>query len=324
MLTTIVCPGAGEEDEQKVPVFKVHELSACNSRGLDFSPVVIGDKLVFVSERDIDLINYGETGYSKRSYLTIQYSTINSRSDTTTYSIPRLFSGRICQLQHSGPISFDHSGEFAVFTRVKYYMNEDGKVFRPQLFSTKFERNRWREIELLNINDPKYAFGHPALSSDGNTLYFASDMEGGYGGKDIYRSQRKDGVWSDPVNVGPEVNTVGNEAFPFLYKDSLFFFSSDGHAGYGGLDLHYSILEEGNITAVTHLDSSINFTVDDFWFFLKLDKNTGYFSSNKNGAQKDDIYGFTVHWRRLTLISMVLANTTYGYPSNGQNMLQIT
>jgi hypothetical protein len=104
----------------------------------------------------------------------------------------------------------------------------------------------------------------------------------------------------------------------------LFFFSSDGHAGYGGLDLHCSILEEGNITAVTHLDSSINFTVDDFWFFLKLDKNTGYFSSNKNGAQKDDIYGFTVHWRRLTLISMVLANTTYGYPSNGQNMLQIT
>ncbi|HIA06686.1 MAG TPA: hypothetical protein EYN71_08305 [Flavobacteriales bacterium] len=298
VLTMAYPVNAGDEGEKVVPIFKVYEISGCNSKGLDFSPVVIGDKLVFVSERAIDLINYGETGYSKRSYLTIQYSTIKNANDTITYSMPKLFSGRICQLQHSGPISFDLSGEFAVFTRVKYYKSEGGRIFRPQLFSTKLQKNRWREIELLNINSPKYSFGHPALSSDGKTLYFVSDMEGGYGGKDIYRSEHKEGVWSDPVNLGPKVNTVGNEAFPFLYRDSLFFFSSDGHPGYGGLDLHYSVLENGNITTVTHLDSSINSTADDFGFFLNQDQNTGYFSSNRSGAQKDDIYGFSIKWMK--------------------------
>ncbi|MBL4578807.1 MAG: hypothetical protein JKX74_10060, partial [Flavobacteriales bacterium] len=96
-----------EQKEEPVPVFKVHAISGFNSTGLDFSPVVIDDKLVFVSERDIDLVNYGETGYNKQSYLTIQYSTITTKDDTTTYSVPRLFSGRISQLQHSGPISFN-------------------------------------------------------------------------------------------------------------------------------------------------------------------------------------------------------------------------
>ncbi|MBN4072090.1 PD40 domain-containing protein, partial [Flavobacteriales bacterium AH-315-E23] len=242
----------------------------------------MADKLVFVSERDIDLINYGETGYSTKSYLTIQYSTINNDNDTTTYSKPRLFSGRISQLQHSGPISFDDTGNFAVFTRVHYFKNGTERVYRPQLFSTRFEKNKWREIERLNINNSQYSYGHPALSSDGKRLYFVSDMEGGYGGKDIYVSENNNGSWSDPVNLGAAVNTVGNEAFPFLYKDSLFFFSSDGHPGFGGMDLHYSVLEEGQITSVSHLDSSINSSADDFGFFLNKSQSTGYFSSNRN------------------------------------------
>jgi len=285
-----------EQKEEPVPVFKVHAISGFNSTGLDFSPVVIDDKLVFVSERDIDLVNYGETGYNKQSYLTIQYSTITTKDDTTTYSVPRLFSGRISQLQHSGPISFNKQGNFAVFTRVQFFKNGTERVYRPQLFSTQFEKNKWRNIEMLNINNSQYSFGHPTLSMDGKKLYFVSDMEGGYGGKDIYYTEYMDSVWSDPINLGPAVNTVGNEAFPFLYKDSLFFFSSDGHLGFGGLDLHYSKLENGQITEVIHLDSSINSAADDFGFFLLQGQNTGYFSSNRNLEMKDDIYGFSLKW----------------------------
>ena len=86
-----------QEEEKPMPIFKVHEIPGFNSSGLDFSPVVVGDKLIFVSERNIDLINYGETGYNKQSFLTIQYSTIKKKNDTISYSTPRLFSGRISQ-----------------------------------------------------------------------------------------------------------------------------------------------------------------------------------------------------------------------------------
>ena len=289
---------AVDADEEQVPIFSVHVIKGLNSSGLEFSPVVLDDKLIFVAERDIDLINYGETGFRKKSYLTIQYSTIKTTNDSTSYSHPRLFSGRISQLQHSGPISFDDSGKFAVFTRVQYFRIGEERIYRPQLFSTRLEKNKWREIEMLNINNPQYSYGHPALSSDGQSLYFVSDREGGFGGKDIYISKNENGTWSEPVNLGPKVNTAGNEAFPFMYKDSLFFFSSDGHPGYGGLDLHYSLMKEGTITTVTHLDSSINSSADDFGFFLNSGQKTGYFSSNRNPNQKDDIYGFSMKWMK--------------------------
>jgi len=171
-------------------------------------------------------------------------------------------------------------------------------VYRPQLFSARFEKSKWREIEMLSINSSQYSFGHPALSPDGENLYFVSDMEGGFGGKDIYVSKNENGSWSEPVNLGPEVNTAGNEAFPFMYKDSLFFFSSDGHPGYGGLDLHYSLIEDGKIMTVMHLDSSINSSADDFGLFLNHGQKTGYFSSNRNADQKDDIYGFSMKWMK--------------------------
>ena len=198
-----------------VPVFKTYRLNTVNSKGLDFSPVVYENKLLYVTEREIDYVNYVENRFKKSSYLVIFYSDIIAEIDTFNYSKPKLFSNRICQLSHNGPITFSKDGNYAVFTRVEYYKKNEGKIYRPRLYSTTKENGRWKNIKLLDINKSGFSFGHPCLSPDGEYLYFASDMEGGYGGKDIYVCKKDSDQWSKQENLGPKVNSKGNELYPY-------------------------------------------------------------------------------------------------------------
>jgi len=252
-------------------VFTVHNLTNVNSEELDFCPVLFENKLVFVSEHEIDYVNLGENRFEKASYLSIQYAIIDTENDSFNYSKPKPFSNRINQLNHNGPISFSKDGKTAVFTRTEYYKNNKEKIFRPRLYSTIKEKGRWKEITLLNINKDGFSFGHPCLSvpsTRGEYLYFSSDMNVGYGGKDIYVCRREGEGWGEPVNLGPEVNTSGDEVFPFIFMDSTLYFSSDGHDGYGGLDLYYARQSGDRWTTVTNLGSTINSQWDDFGIFL--------------------------------------------------------
>ncbi|MES2620411.1 MAG: carboxypeptidase regulatory-like domain-containing protein [Bacteroidota bacterium] len=182
------------------------------------------------------------------------------------------------------------------------------------------DAKRWGDelIEAVPFNDKEYSVGHPSLTKDGKTLYFASDKPGGYGGVDIYTSTREiGGQWGTPINLGPKVNTTGDEMFPNIAEDGNLYFASNGHTGLGGLDVFSSsLIKTGNkITNWTdpeNLGYPINTNSDDFGYVIHRDQKRGYFVSNRPGGQgDDDIYSFT---RKGVILNGIVYEEATGLP----------
>jgi outer membrane protein OmpA-like peptidoglycan-associated protein/tetratricopeptide (TPR) repeat protein len=203
--------------------------------------------------------------------------------------------GNINTQYHEGSAALLPDGSL-MFTRNNYFKgkyeeSKDG-VNKLKIFTAKAPN--WEKIEPFAYNDDQYSVGHPALNKDGTVLIFASDKPGGYGGTDLYYCKRAtvNGAWEAPVNMGPIINTEGNELFPTLYKDSTLYFSSTGHPGLGGLDVFQVALSDLKpLHAPINLGSPINSSVDDFGLIRSEDGKHGYFSTNRKGS--DDIYSFT-------------------------------
>lgn len=165
----------------------------------------------------------------------------------------------------------------------------------------------WGEMRKIgpNVNHPKFWDSQPTIASDGLTLYFASDRPGGYGGIDLYYTKKdpKTGLWSAPQNLGPTINTKGDEKTPFIHSDSeTLYFSSTGHFGFGGYDIFYARKnEKGEWTEPENIGSPINGATDDTGFFVSGDTKTGYFFSFDEGkvagrgAGRYDLYGFELY-----------------------------
>jgi len=204
---------------------------------------------------------------------------------------------------HEGPLCFNKDESIVYFTRnniAKGKSRRDPKgIQNLKLYFAKVDKSgNWSEIKELNINSKDYSVGHPVISLDGKTLYFASDMPGGNGGADLYRASiNSDGTVGTPVNLGKDINTEGQEMFPWISPDGLFFFSSNGHVGLGGLDVFVmSINENGSsFDNLTNVGKPLNSQNDDFAISFNQDGKTGYFSSNRSdGKGDDDIYSFNM------------------------------
>jgi len=146
-----------------------------------------------------------------------------------------------------------------------------------------------RDVQTTSLESQEYGVGHPSITTDGNTIYYASEAPGGHGGSDIYKASLKNGEISNPVNLGPTVNTAGDDSFPWIAEDGTLYFSSNGHLGLGGLDVFK--YKDGKIT---NLGSPVNSAVDDFAFTYSEETGKGFVSSNRAGGKgSDDIYGIT-------------------------------
>jgi hypothetical protein len=143
----------------------------------------------------------------------------------------------------------------------------------------------------INFADGNSNF-HPAIHPNGDMVVFASDREGGFGGADLYMIRRVDGKWTQAENLGPSVNSQGDDLFPTFNKQGHLFFASDGNVGFGGLDLFTSDFEDGAWTGTTNMGSGINSPKDDFGIIWDPSTSSGYFNSNRNAATGDDIYSF--------------------------------
>lgn len=169
------------------------------------------------------------------------------------------------------------------------------------IFTSDFINGEWTPIRNVGsgINLPNSWESQPSISPDQNSLYFVSDREGGYGGYDIYKSQKKpDGEWGPAMNLGPVINTAGNEKAPFIHPDGkTLYFSSDGHMGLGGYDIFYSRLQEnGSWSKPVNIGYPINSPENEAGFFVSTDGQTGYFTSNKyNGRGGYDLYSFPLY-----------------------------
>ncbi|RZL05535.1 MAG: hypothetical protein EOO89_26220, partial [Pedobacter sp.] len=142
---------------------------------------------------------------------------------------------------HDGPMSLSADQSEIFYNRNNYKTSDEGKkgvgIYKLNMFSARNLGGKWYDFKPFPYNSLEYSTAHPALTPDGKTLYFVSDMPGGYGGKDIYYCFREGDSWSKPVNIGPIINTEGDEAFPFIAPDGMLYFASSGHTGLGGLDL---------------------------------------------------------------------------------------
>ncbi|MES2139573.1 MAG: OmpA family protein [Bacteroidota bacterium] len=242
--------------------------------------------------------------------------TLNSRTDPWTgktfYDIyfaekdkdgnwlsPQLLKGKINGRYHEGPAAFNKAEDIAYFTRSNYYKKTLRKSANDEnnlkIFKAKLVNDTWEELEEMPFNSDEYSVGHPCLSLDEKTLYFISDMPGGLGGTDIYKSVYNGEVWGAPENLGSAINTTGNEMFPFMSHDGTLYFSSDSHTNMGGLDVFATSYDEKSKKwqQVENLNYPLNSTKDDFAFVLNEDKKTGFVSSNRNSSDK--IYEFEKH-----------------------------
>ncbi len=203
---------------------------------------------------------------------------------------------------HEGPLCFTPDGKKVFFTRnniAKGKSRRDQKGIQnlKMYVASVMDDGSWgKELE-VSFNSKDYSVGHPSISLDGSTLYFSSDMPGGFGGADLYKcSIAGDGTLGTPVNLGTQVNTEGQEMFPWINQEGYLYFSSDGHIGLGGLDVFLlTPSKKGGFDKLINAGKPLNSQNDDFAFTMNLDGKTGYFSSNRSGGKgDDDIYAFTL------------------------------
>jgi len=160
-----------------------------------------------------------------------------------------------------------------------------------QLYWVEKQRDLWNGERPFKYNSNQYSVSYPSLSEDGKTLFFVSDMPGGIGGKDLYKCIWNGTGWSRPENLGNVINTTGDETAPFIHNDLTLYFASNGHGGFGGLDVFKVIATDGISPEVQNLGFPINTPADDFGLILNTEGSHGYFSSNRgNGGFNDDIF----------------------------------
>ena len=270
----------------------------CNSGESDFGPAFYEDGIVFASARGGKYQDkvYNWTG---KPFLDLFYAVCPDPENPGQLDKPDLFKGQANTWMHEGTVTFAKDEQTMFFTRNNFFKGkkrkDDNNTIRLKVFSSKKEGDKWSDIKDLAINSDKYSVGHPTLTSDGNTMYFTSDMPGGYGEEDIYVTRRSSGgAWGTPENLGPEINTEGREMFPFVHTDGTLYFASDALPGLGGLDIFSSQYLENGWTPPENLRAPINTNYDDFGLILETEGEYGYFASNRAGGKgDDDIYAFT-------------------------------
>src|SRR5688572_22832011 len=213
--------------------YKVKNLEMINTPSSEYSPVFLNNELYFTSSRGNDKI-YEATG----TPFTDIYKVASRGANVDLATVAALPAGINSSNINDGCITFSPDGKTMVFAK-----GNTGKkkgAFDVDLYISRYRNNVWSEPIMININSPEWWDSAPAFSPDGRTLYFASNRKkGGYGGTDIYSAQMDTrGRFSRVRNLGPEINTPGDENFPYMAEDGKLYFASDGHPGYGGLDLY--------------------------------------------------------------------------------------
>src|SRR5690554_918014 len=256
-----------------------------------FGPTKYGKGIVFAGETEITSAASTNpwTGYS---FLDMFYV---EKDGSGHWDIPVEFAPELNGRFHDGPATFNAAQDHIIYTRSamrnerKQLVNENNEN-QFYLYESKKTDGKWSEPKELPFNSPNYSVGHPSLSHDGKTLYFSSNMPGGYGGSDIYKSHFDGTNWGEPINLGKTINTPGNEVFPFIAKNGKLYFSSEGHQTLGGLDVFSSENRGGVWSAPYNLAYPMNSSQDDFAIAINENDTSGFISSNRSGV--DMIYEY--------------------------------
>lgn len=269
--------------------YKVEELKELNSKESDFSPAYARDDfgmIYFTSSRD-DAAGNKKHGATGQNFTDIFESRLDKKSKWST-PVPVAV---INTVNEEGTPSFSSDYKELYFTRCEAGKRE---IKGCEIMFTKKTGDAWAEPKNIALLPDSVVAAHPAISHDGLTLYFVSDIAGGFGKKDIWKvtRARQGDQWSKPVNLGPDINTSGDELFPYVRQDGTLYFSSDGQIGMGGLDIFSAKQQPDGSWVVKNLKPPINSFADDFGIAFEGMEEKGIFSSTRKGRGNDDLYSF--------------------------------
>lgn len=292
---------------QNKSLITLKNMSGLNSQGAEFSPVLKGDELVFTASRKET--QYKNNGQQMLGLYKVKLPAADETGATTPVGAPEKFSNTVYQGDvNEGTPAFSKDGKTMVFARGNNGKRKGG--LDVDLYLSRLgEGNTWSQPIRLPISDSLAWDGSPAFSGDGKTLYFASNRAGGAGGIDLYRTSiDASGRFSRPVNMGRDINTPGDEMFPYVGPDAKLYFASDGHPGLGKLDV-FVATRSGGVTRVENMGQPINSPADDFGL-IYVNPTKGYLASNRTGGKgDDDIYFFQEGPETDTTTTIVEKNT---------------
>lgn len=289
---------------QKKSYYKIKNLEALNTPFTEYAPVYSNNELYFTSSRSNARI-YEATGTPFTDLYKAETNGANVNVSTIT-ALPGFINESNI---NEGCVTFTPDGKTMVFAK-----GNNGKrkgAIDVDLYLSRFRNGQWSEPTPININQPDAWESTPAMSPDGRTLYFSSNRKGGFGGLDLYSAQMDGrGRFGKVKNLGAEINTAGAELFPYVSENGKLYFSSDGHPGYGMLDI-FVVNRANGKTVVDNLGQPVNSPADDFGIFLfKADR--GFFTSNRDGGKgDDDIYTFINEDPNLRVVNYYLQGITY-------------
>lgn len=275
----------------------IRNVAELNTPKLDFSPMYYQDGLVFVSTRKLASLEKIDH-WLNDNCMDLYYAPLKGEH----FSEPTSFSDQLNTKFHEGPVSFSDDEQKVFFTRNNFQDGKrgksDDKITKLKIYSAVFKKGLWKDITELSFNSKNIDVCHPALSADERVMVFSSsEGKGAQGGMDLYVSYWVGNNWTEPVNLGPDINTPGNEVFPYIYNDGRLYFSSNGHGGVGGLDL-FMAMSMGDDTMTKwafpmNIGAPFNSSHDDFGLILNKEGTEGYLTSNRLGGKgQDDIYQF--------------------------------
>ena len=268
-----------------------------NTKNSDFGTAFLGkDRIIFAAPSENTMIVNKVWNENGQKFLDLYVGTITE--DRQVINKKRML-GDVNTKYHEAGVAISKDLKTVYFTSnnfyEKKYLTDSSGVNNLQIFRAKLDAGgKWILKEKLSFNNTEYSVGHPALSHDDKKLYFVSDMPGSYGKTDIYVVDiKEDGTFSEAKNLGPKINTIEKEMFPYIGKDNILYFSSNGHPGYGELDIFASKIFDNSVSQPINLDEPVNSYHDDFAFIIDDQRDRGFFSSNrKEGKGDDDIYSF--------------------------------
>ena len=286
-----------QEWENLPDVAEIKNIETINTKYSDFGPALYNDKIVFTSDRKLDPLDKNTYGWTNFSYLNLFISKPEYYHSFWN-GVPEAeqMSSNFNQTYHDGPACFTPENKVYVTKTVAGKGKKGADKIRTHLmkiFYADIVEGKKLRFDPFFYNSDSYSVEHPTLSKTNDQMIFSSDMPGGFGGFDLYVSTLKNGKWGIPENLGENINSKGNEVFPYWVNESVLFFSSDGHLGFGGLDIYQTKLENEVWGEPENLKKPLNSSYDDFGVLMLENMKEGMLSSNRPGGKgSDDIYAF--------------------------------
>lgn len=288
----------------------INNMAGINSQYSDFSPAFYKNGIVFTSARE------NVTGDASYKWTGEKFTDlfITTPDQTGKWDVPQLFKGGINTPSNEGTASFSNDYKTLYFTRCLEEKGKDGicNIYVSNLGGVMGDT--WSESKIFAFSSDTSIIAHPSLSTDGKKLFFTSNIPGGFGGKDIYVTYYDEAtqIWDEPANLGPVINTSGDEMFPSFHSDGkTLHFSSNGHLGMGGMDNFFSTYDGIEWRPVQNLGYPLNSGSDDFGLILDSTKLNGYFSSTREGGKgNDDIYSFYLAASSFALIGNIIDDSS--------------